>query len=122
MTDIPKLLPWGPPARVFTKHGERTLRKAEPTPMFWDLWQTRRAELSAAGVVPGKKFKGKADEWEVCWWQTMSAAEVAVREEAKAASKATDAAVEIPAPPGLEYLPYQKAGIAFALRCFGDLP
>lgn len=31
-----------------------------------------------------------------------------------AASRATDANVEIPAPEGLTYLPYQKAGIAFA--------
>ena len=31
-----------------------------------------------------------------------------------AASRATDANVEIPAPQGLTYLPYQKAGIAFA--------
>lgn len=32
-----------------------------------------------------------------------------------AASKAVDAAVEIPCPTGLAYLPYQKAGIAYAL-------
>jgi SWI/SNF-related matrix-associated actin-dependent regulator 1 of chromatin subfamily A len=32
------------------------------------------------------------------------------------ASQATDADVEIPRPDGLEYLPYQKAGIAFLLR------
>jgi hypothetical protein len=37
------------------------------------------------------------------------------------ASRATDADIDIPAPAGLEYLPYQKAGIAFALRVFGDL-
>jgi SWI/SNF-related matrix-associated actin-dependent regulator 1 of chromatin subfamily A len=36
-------------------------------------------------------------------------------EAAIAASRATDTAVEIPAPPGLEYMPYQKAGIAYAL-------
>lgn len=121
MTDIPNLLKWGPPTRVFTKRGERTLRKAEPTDAFWAIWQARRTELAAAGVVPGKKFKGGADEWEVCWWQAISAAEVAVREEAVAASKATDAAVEIPAPPGLTYLGYQKAGVAFALQRTGTL-
>ena len=121
MTDIPNLLKWGPPQRVFTHRCERTLRKAEPDDRFWQLWQTHRAALSAAGVVPGKKFKGKEGEWEVCWWQSISAAEVAVREEAKAASKATDADVEIPAPEGLAYLGYQKAGIAFALKKFGDI-
>jgi SWI/SNF-related matrix-associated actin-dependent regulator 1 of chromatin subfamily A len=36
------------------------------------------------------------------------------------ASNASDASIDIPSPPGLEYLPYQKAGIAYALthpRC-----
>jgi SWI/SNF-related matrix-associated actin-dependent regulator 1 of chromatin subfamily A len=40
------------------------------------------------------------------------------------ASRATDAAVELPVPDGLSYLPYQRAGIAYALGhpsvLFGD--
>ncbi len=43
-----------------------------------------------------------------------TATETAQRQETIVASRATDAAIDIPAPPGLEYLPYQKAGIAFA--------
>lgn len=39
----------------------------------------------------------------------------AQHEQSIAASKATDAAIEIPAPEGLSYMPFQKAGIAFAL-------
>lgn len=35
-----------------------------------------------------------------------------------AASRAVDANVVIPCPDALEYLPYQKAGIAFALKIF----
>jgi SWI/SNF-related matrix-associated actin-dependent regulator 1 of chromatin subfamily A len=31
------------------------------------------------------------------------------------ASRATDASIDVPAPEGLEYLPYQRAGIAYAL-------
>lgn len=38
------------------------------------------------------------------------------------ASRAVDADIDIPAPEGLNYLPFQKAGIAYALRKFGDLP
>ena len=34
------------------------------------------------------------------------------------ASRATDSEIVIPAPDGLEYLPYQKAGIAYALKSF----
>jgi hypothetical protein len=37
------------------------------------------------------------------------------------ASRATDADIEIPAPPGCAYDPYQLAAIAYALRVFGDL-
>ena len=36
-------------------------------------------------------------------------------------SRATDANVELVAPKGLSYLPYQKAGILYALRAFGDI-
>lgn len=39
---------------------------------------------------------------------------VAEHREAVAASRATDAAVEVPAPEGLAYLPFQRAGIAYA--------
>jgi len=35
-----------------------------------------------------------------------------------AASRAVNADVAIPCPDGLEYLPYQKAGIVFALKTF----
>jgi len=49
--------------------------------------------------------------------------EAAAREHAEtlAASRATDADVDIPAPAGLEYLPFQRAGIAFAAKRAGTL-
>jgi SWI/SNF-related matrix-associated actin-dependent regulator 1 of chromatin subfamily A len=37
------------------------------------------------------------------------------------ASKAKDADIVIPAPEGLEYMPFQKAGIKFALKIFKAL-
>lgn len=42
-------------------------------------------------------------------------AEKKVRE-SMAASRATDSDIEIPAPPGLSYLPYQKGGIAYSIK------
>ncbi len=36
-------------------------------------------------------------------------------------SRASDSNIDIPCPKGLAYLGYQKAGIAYALRAFGDL-
>lgn len=43
------------------------------------------------------------------------------RNEALEQSHATDAEIDIPAPEGLEYMPFQKAGIKFALRVFGEI-
>ncbi len=45
----------------------------------------------------------------------------AVRQANIEASRATDSEIDIPSPPGLQYLGYQKAGIRFALRVFGDI-
>jgi len=41
---------------------------------------------------------------------------VGARREAIDASRATEADLEIPCPPGLAYMPFQKAGIAYALK------
>ncbi len=43
------------------------------------------------------------------------------RAEAVEASRASDADIDIPAPAGLTYMPFQKAGIQFALRVFAAL-
>ena len=40
---------------------------------------------------------------------------LAEKQEKIEASRATDADIELPAPEGMEYLPFQKAGIAYAL-------
>ncbi len=40
---------------------------------------------------------------------------LAAREAAIAASRATDAEIDIPAPEGLEYMPFQRAGVAYCL-------
>ena len=42
-------------------------------------------------------------------------------EAARTASRATDAKVDIPAPEGLEYMPFQRAGIAYAMKREGAL-
>lgn len=45
----------------------------------------------------------------------------AERADAVVASRANDADIDIPCPEGLAYLPYQRAGIVFALKLFGVL-
>ena len=39
-----------------------------------------------------------------------------VKQETYEASRASDANIDIPKPEGLEYLPFQKAGIAFSMN------
>ncbi|SRR6266566_255506 len=51
----------------------------------------------------------------------VAAETVAVHAHAQEDSRAVEADIEIPVPSGLAYLPYQKAGIAYALRKFGDI-
>tara|TARA_R110000744_G_scaffold305007_1_gene413354 strand:- start:6428 stop:8392 length:1965 start_codon:yes stop_codon:yes gene_type:complete len=95
----------------------RTVRSATPTPEFWELWRSNKAEVRALGYGVSK-YQG---EWRVSHWTTPDAAEV---EAAVEASRATDATIDIPSPDGLEYLPFQRAGIAYALgrdaTLFGD--
>lgn len=69
----------------------------------------RLAGLRTLAPTISPEAKAKFDEFE--------SARVANIE----ASRATDADTDIPCPTGLSYLPYQKAGIVFALRVFGDL-
>jgi hypothetical protein len=113
--DIEKLLPWSPAVRLNTKLGHRMLRKAKPNENFSRAWNNGgKDQLKAAGVSWSKD--DRTGEWTVCWWQPIPA-EVALAEAASIeASRATDANIDIPAPPGCEYLPFQKAGIRFCLN------
>lgn len=101
-------LNWGPTKIVPTKAGEKAVRSAEPNTAFWGLWKTHKAELKSQGYSVGK-FKEK---WSVTHWSDPQPAEE--KEEALHLSRASDLDIEIPAPYSLDYLPYQKAGIAFA--------
>jgi len=95
----------------------RTVRSATPTPEFWELWRARKADVKAAGYGVSK-YNGS---WQVSEWTRPDQAEVEARVEA---SRATDSVIDIPSPDGLEYLPFQRAGIAYALgrdaTLFGD--
>jgi hypothetical protein len=114
---IEELVDWSDPKRVQTKHGPRDLRKAPASPEFWQVWKTAKTSLKEAGVSCGKNGSG----WEVLWWQPISEEEQQQKKAAKVASRASSADIDIPAPHGLEYLPYQKAGIAYCLSVFGDI-
>lgn len=106
------LASWSAPKKVETRNGPRNLRTAPATDSFWNAWRSGKETLKAAGISVGKNRQGN---WEVCWWTPLDDAQRGQIEKATAASRATDAEVDLPCPEGLSYLPYQKAGIAYAM-------
>ena len=122
--EIKALLPWSTPKEVMTKNGPRILSKADATESFWKIWRVRKPALRAAGVSVGPKMNGRQtllDVWEACWWQQIDPEEQKRRKAAVEESKATDADVAYPAPEGLAYRPFQRAGIRYALARSGCL-
>jgi SWI/SNF-related matrix-associated actin-dependent regulator 1 of chromatin subfamily A len=111
--ELIKLAVWSEPREIVTKYGPRILRKAAPTPEFSEAWKTAKADVKSLGAGFSKNQDG---EWELAWWAEIPAEVVAARADRRDASRATDADVNIPAPAGLEYMPFQKAGIQYATR------
>lgn len=111
---IEDLVQWSQPKSIHTKQGPRRLRTAEPTDLFWRAWKASKETLKQAGVSVGKD--PRSGVWQACWWLSDEQAEERIE-----ASRATDAAVEIPCPEGLAYMPFQRAGIAYAIAKLGDL-
>lgn len=104
---------WSAPKTVNTRQGPRILRTAAPNEAFSALWKgPANAQLRAAGVSWTRNKK--SGEWEICWWQ-MDKATAEKQEAAIEASHASDAEIDVPAPEGCTYLPYQRAGIAWGM-------
>jgi SWI/SNF-related matrix-associated actin-dependent regulator 1 of chromatin subfamily A len=80
----------------------RLLKTAKPTEEFWALWRVKKRALKKAGYAVSK-----IDD---AWLVTQTVDDNAAIEQ----SAATNSDIQIPVPDGLEYLPYQKAGIAYA--------
>lgn len=110
---ISDLLRWSEPKFVETRLGPRLLRTASPTDSFWSLWRHNRDALRAAGITVVKLENG---QWQIRWWQQLPPEETARRREAIAASRSVASDVSVPAPEGLAYLPFQLAGIAYAIE------
>jgi len=111
-------LNWTEPRTVRTKYGERILRKAHTTQEFWALWKKDKANLKKDGYSVVRENDG---EWTICHWGKVPTEVLEQREANRELSRATDANLSVDSPKGLEYLPYQKAGIAFALNKTGTL-
>jgi SNF2 family DNA or RNA helicase len=118
--DIATAFAWGPGKEVATKRGPRIVRKAPATPETVELFKAHNRECYTVGVCYGLKWKSQT-EYEFVWWQELPKGIVQERQQSVEASRATNANVEIPKPDGLDYLPFQKAGIAFAKESAGCL-
>lgn len=104
-------LQFNEPVRIDTKAGPRMLSKAESTGEFWKAWRTDKDAMRANGYSCGKDRETGA--WQVCLWASI---DTEARAESVVASRQVAADIDIPAPAGLEYMPFQLAGIAYALE------
>ena len=103
-------LVWSAPREVQTKRGPKSVSSAPANEDVFELYRRGdRDELYKRGYSLGQ-YRGA---WQITLWADV--ADKSAREAAKALSRATDADLEVPAPEGLAYLGYQKAGIKFAL-------
>lgn len=100
--------------RVSTRFGPRDLRTSAPTEEFWAAWRADRTALKTAGWAVSRDANNSG--WQVCLWAPLPEEETQAAAETVVASHAADAPVDfdVAAPDGLEYLPYQRAGIKFA--------
>jgi SWI/SNF-related matrix-associated actin-dependent regulator 1 of chromatin subfamily A len=111
MTAVPQL-DWTTPEMKGTERGPRMVSTATPNEAFWQVWRSHKPQLIQAGYTVRKIGAAWLVQRAEPLPEQMQAAQAAARE----ASRATDAAIETPAPEGLSYLPYQRAGIAFAAQ------
>ncbi len=105
-------LRWTTHKRVETRLGERFLSTAPLTTEFEAAWRSSPEKYKVQGIsISGDPSTGG---FHVCWWQDIPEFEKKARAEALHASRLMDTQVDVARPPGLEYLPFQKAGIAYA--------
>src|SRR5260370_30587965 len=106
-------LKFGEKRKETTILGERWVAAARPTEEFRKAWTGRAAHLTKLGYT----WKGR--NYPVHFWKKVLSDE---EEDAiRTASRAEDANIDIPRPSCLEYRPFQRGGIAFAMPRVGTL-
>ena len=113
--DVLGALRWSAPREVTTKNGPRIVTKASANQPLFDLWAREAAALKSDGYSLGEWPQGSG-KWSITKWEKLPQKIVVQRTEAAALSRATDATINAPVPDGLEYLPFQRAGIAYAFE------
>ena len=110
--DVLGALKWTAPREVQTKRGAKIVTSAPAGPAVFELWRIDGQALRDLGYSIGE-WQGKA---QITRWQDVPEEIKVARQSTKALSRAVDADINVPAPEGLAYLGYQRAGIAFGFE------
>ncbi len=122
-------LRWSKMQEVPTQKGPRLRQHARANDHAVAMFARDQAALYKLGYTlkphPDGGKEGR-NPWMVYRWELMPIKVVVERANAKEMSRATDTSADIPRPPGMEYYPFQKAGVAYAITrkhtLFGDEP
>lgn len=111
-------LPWGESERVHHRefgdtHRATAVLDARSEIVFWPLWNVRKDALLRSGYAVGRQ--GRRGAWYVQRHIELSEEERDRDRERARLSRAHDADATLTSPDGLDYLPYQRAGILYAL-------
>lgn len=115
---IESLAKWSKPVEVQTKMGPRLLRKAPVSESFSNLYKQQKEAVKKLGAGFSKN---NMDQWELVWWIPLDEEELQRRAQSLEASRAVSLDQEFPHPHNLDYMPFQKAAIQFALARRGTL-
>jgi SNF2 family DNA or RNA helicase len=110
--DVLESLRWGKPMETATKKGPRLRTVATATPAAHELFAREGPDLYALGYTFGEWPRGSG-RFQITKWELLPEKVIVERKTSIEMSRATDATINAPRPEGLEYLGFQRAGIAF---------
>lgn len=111
---LTKHFAWDDGREITTKRGLRILKKAPSLPQSRQAWQDHKDALKSKGVVLSEWPAG-SNRWSFAWFKEIPADVIEQRQESVEMSWAASADVDYPRPAGLEYMPFQRAGIRYCL-------
>jgi len=114
---IVEALPWGKFKELTTEQGPMRFKSTQPTPDVWDMWNKGlREQMKQNGYIMQRTKDGK---WLLYRW--VKAVSDRLKERLIEESRAEDTDHPLLVPAGLEYRPFQRAGIKYAIdRLFGQ--
>lgn len=114
-------MPWGPYREITTVSGPMKVKKMEATSDFWALWKRPelREQMKKSGYTMKKMDVDGQPKWMAFRWVKFvpDSKKKSLLED----SMAKDSDENLMRPPGIEYRPFQRAGIKYCIdRLFGQ--